>query len=93
MEWAKQKFTASVKPKASRAKNIVAYCLYGKQTPEEQQKVFQKTPDVQKVIFSTDIAETSITIDGVKFIVDSGLTKNLVFDSARNITSLKVNFG
>jgi ATP-dependent RNA helicase DHX8/PRP22 len=64
--------------------------LYGKQTPEEQQLVFQKTPDVQKVIFSTDIAETSVTIDGVKFIVDSGLTKNLVFDSARNITSLKV---
>jgi ATP-dependent RNA helicase DHX8/PRP22 len=64
--------------------------LYGKQTPQEQQLVFQKTPDVQKVIFSTDIAETSVTIDGVKFIVDSGLTKNLVFDSARNITSLKV---
>jgi ATP-dependent RNA helicase DHX8/PRP22 len=52
--------------------------------------VFDKTPDVQKVIFSTDIAETSVTIDGVKFIVDSGMTKNLVFDSARNITSLKV---
>jgi HrpA-like RNA helicase len=68
----------------------VAYSLYGKQTPEEQQMVFDKTPDVQKVIFSTDIAETSVTIDGVKFIVDSGMTKNLVFDSARNITSLKV---
>ena len=52
--------------------------------------MFEKTPDVQKVIFSTDIAETSITIDGVKFIVDSGLTKNLVFDSVRNISSLKV---
>ncbi len=68
----------------------MAYSLYGKQTPEEQQMVFDKTPDVQKVIFSTDIAETSVTIDGVKFIVDSGMTKNLVFDSARNITSLKV---
>ena len=68
----------------------MAYPLYGKQTPEEQQMVFDKTPDVQKVIFSTDIAETSVTIDGVKFIVDSGMTKNLVFDSARNITSLKV---
>lgn len=79
-----------IRPGPSRAKRIVAYCLYGKQTPEEQQKVFVTTPDIQKVIFSTDIAETSITIDGVKFIVDSGLTKNLVFDSARNITSLKV---
>lgn len=68
----------------------MAYSLYGKQTPDEQQMVFDKTPDVQKVIFSTDIAETSVTIDGVKFIVDSGMTKNLVFDSARNITSLKV---
>ncbi|XP_059353084.1 uncharacterized protein LOC130692190 [Daphnia carinata] len=89
VEWATQKFSSSIKINASKTKKIVAYSLYGKQTPEEQQKVFHKTPDVQKVIFSTDIAETSITIDGVKFIVDSGLTKNLIFDSARNITSLK----
>lgn len=89
VEFATQKFSSSIKSNASRSKKIVAYSLYGKQTPEEQQKVFHKTPDVQKVIFSTDIAETSITIDGVKFIVDSGLTKNLIFDSSRNITSLK----
>ena len=44
----------------------------------------------RKIIFATDIAETSITIDGITFIVDSGFTKNLVFDSTRNITSLKV---
>lgn len=90
VEFATQKFSSSIKSNASRAKKIVAYSLYGKQTPEEQQKVFHRTPDVQKVIFSTDIAETSLTIDGVKFIVDSGLTKNLIFDSSRNITSLKV---
>jgi len=54
--------------------------------------VFRRTPDEQKVIFATDIAETSITIDGVKFIVDSGMTKSPFFDSTKNITSLKVFF-
>lgn len=64
--------------------------LYGKQTAEEQQKVFIQNVNEQKVIFSTDIAETSVTIDGVKFIIDCGLTKNVVFDSVRNMTNLKV---
>jgi len=67
------------------------YCLYGKQTPEEQQRVFEKHAEgVRKIIFATDVAETSITIDGVRFVVDCGFTKDSEFDSKRNITTLKV---
>ena len=72
------------------SRTVVALALYGKQPREEQQKVFVRKANEQKVIFATDIAETSITIDGIKFIVDSGLTKNMVFDSVRNISTLKV---
>ncbi|TMW58426.1 hypothetical protein Poli38472_009985 [Pythium oligandrum] len=70
--------------------------LYGKQDPEEQALVFEKhkdpsTPKPRKVIFSTDVAETSITIDGVVFVVDSGLKKAIVYDPIRSISSLKVH--
>jgi len=69
---------------------VEVFCLYGKQTPEEQKEVFKKLPPgIRKIIFATDVAETSITIDGVRFVVDSGVTKDAIFDSKRNITTLK----
>ena len=40
---------------------------------EDQEKVFDIAPDgVRKCILATNIAETSVTIDGIRFIVDSG---------------------
>lgn len=43
-----------------------------------------------KIIFATDVAETSVTIDGVRHVVDSGIKKDIVFDPRRNVTSLQV---
>jgi HrpA-like RNA helicase len=37
---------------------------------------------VRKVIMSTNIAETSVTIDGIRFVVDSGRCKEMLFDYA-----------
>ena len=53
--------------------------LFGRLAPEEQQKVFQKF-DKRKIIVATNIAETSITIDGVKFVIDSGAINEKDFD-------------
>ena len=47
--------------------------LHSALSVEEQDKVFDIAPDgVRKCILSTNIAETSVTIDGIRFIVDSG---------------------
>ncbi|KAL3848156.1 hypothetical protein ACJMK2_019033 [Sinanodonta woodiana] len=65
--------------------------LHGKLQPEEQQKVFQlSAPNKRKVVFATNSAETSVTIPGVRFVVDTGLAKDMRFDPRRNISSLCV---
>ncbi len=61
--------------------------LYGRLPKEEQEKVFDKAPLAKKkVVLSTNIAETSVTIDGVTTVIDSGLAK-LNFYSPRTYTS------
>jgi ATP-dependent helicase HrpA len=55
--------------------DLVVLPLYGALTREEQERVFAKYPGQRKVILATNIAETSITIDDVRFVIDSGLAK------------------
>ncbi len=50
--------------------------LYGRLSRQEQARVFLPTPrGKSKIILSTNIAETSVTIDGVEIVIDSGLSK------------------
>ena len=50
--------------------------LYGRLGKEEQERVFETPPKGKtKVIISTNIAETSVTIDGISAVIDSGLSK------------------
>jgi ATP-dependent RNA helicase DHX8/PRP22 len=70
---------------------FLALPLFGKQTADEQAAVFAKAPaGTRKIIFSTDIAETSVTIDGVRHVIDSGMTKEAIYDVKRNVTVLEV---
>ncbi len=64
--------------------------LFGAMAPEDQDRIFEKNPK-RKVIVSTNIAETSVTIDGVRFVIDSGLIKQKEFDPATGIEALKTN--
>ena len=58
----------------SRALHILP--LYGRLSKEEQVRVFDPSPEGKhKVVISTNIAETSVTIDGVTTVIDSGLAK------------------
>ncbi|WVQ78187.1 hypothetical protein IAT38_000270 [Cryptococcus sp. DSM 104549] len=61
-------------PKA--APKLLPLPLYATLPTEEQALIFDPPPrDTRKVIFSTNIAEASVTIDGIKYVVDSGFVK------------------
>jgi HrpA-like RNA helicase len=61
--------------------------LYGRLSKEEQERIFENTPkNKTKVIISTNIAETSVTIDGITAVIDSGLAK-LNWYNPRTFTS------
>ena len=53
---------------------------YAKMPRRELRQIFEKTPQGQrKVILATNLCESSITMDGVRFVIDSGLVKTLTF--------------
>ncbi len=58
------------------AKKLWVIPLYGRLSGEEQERVFLATPEGKtKVVLSTNIAETSVTIEGITTVVDTGLAK------------------
>lgn len=65
--------------------------MYGSLPASEQMKVFQKTPfNTRKIVIATNIAEASITIDGIVYIVDSGFVKLVAYNPKTGIESLVI---
>lgn len=68
---------------------LIAYPLYAALPPSEQTKVFTPLKGFKrKIVLATNIAETSVTIPGVKYVVDSGLRKVKVWRHQLGLATL-----
>ena len=63
--------------------------LHGDLGPEDQDRAFQSSP-LRKIVVSTNVAETSVTIDGIRHVVDSGIARIARHDAERGIQTLAV---
>ncbi len=76
--------------RASRVSaEFVALPLYGELPPAEQDAALARYAK-RKVIVATNVAETSLTIDGVRVVIDSGLARIARFDPRRGINTLLI---
>lgn len=73
----------------ANSKNIELVPLHGSLDIEEQRKVLKRS-DKQRVILSTNIAESSVTIDGVNTVIDTGLAKSMKQDHKTGFSRLEL---
>jgi len=83
-----QKTTQALR-KANWASGFEIHELYGELPPQKQDAAVSRS-DRPKIVVATNVAETSITIDGVRLVVDSGLERRSAFDHRRGITTLHI---
>ncbi|KAM6933986.1 putative ATP-dependent RNA helicase DHX34 [Xenentodon cancila] len=75
---------------ATHTRRWIVLPLHSTLSLAQQDKVFDVAPPgVRKCIISTNIAETSVTIDGVRFVVDSGKVKEMSFDPKAKMQRLQ----
>jgi ATP-dependent RNA helicase DDX35 len=76
---------------SSKQQKLLTLPLYAGLPTEEQMFVFQKAPtNTRKVILSTNIAEASVTIDHIVYVIDSGYVKLRTYDARLGIETLNV---
>lgn len=68
--------------------NILILPLYG-DLPQHQQDLIFKSSSQRRIILATPIAETSLTIEGISVVIDSGLMKKPYFSPANSLSSLR----
>lgn len=72
---------------AKLSERVALIPLHGELQPEEQDRAFDPNP-LRKIVIATNVAETSVTIDGIRHVVDSGQARVARYDSERGIGTL-----
>lgn len=71
----------------TNAHDVVVHQLYGDLTLADQQRAIEPGA-TRKIVLASSIAETSLTIEGVRVVIDSGLSRRMQFDPAKGMNRL-----
>ena len=98
IEDACRKISKEVAQLGSAVGPVKIHPLYSTLPPQQQQKIFDPAPKGRpggppgrKIIVSTNIAETSLTIDGIVYVIDPGFSKQKVYNPRIRVESLLVS--
>ena len=82
--------TTSQHLNTTTSQHLTIHPLYGNLSPEDQRRaIAPSAPGERKIVIATSIAETSITIEGVRVVIDAGLCRQVVFDARTGLSHLE----
>ena len=83
----------------SEKKELISYKpsiilpLYSSMSPEDQMKIFQKYPSNHRmIVVSTNVAETSLTIPNVRYVIDSGRVKKRIYKNGLSFSTFQIEW-
>ncbi|KMP00845.1 pre-mRNA splicing factor ATP-dependent RNA helicase PRP16 [Coccidioides immitis RMSCC 2394] len=91
IEAAEQNLQETARKLGGKMPEMIICPIYANLPSELQTKIFEPTPPgARKVVLATNIAETSLTIDGIVYVIDPGFVKENVFNPRTGMESLVV---
>ncbi|KAG9039148.1 Cyclin-dependent kinase catalytic subunit [Tulasnella sp. UAMH 9824] len=91
IEIAMENLTETARALGNKIAELIVCPIYANLPSDMQAKIFEPTPEgARKVVLATNIAETSITIDGVVFVIDPGFVKQKAYNPRTGMSSLTV---
>jgi len=71
---------------------VIVLPLYSSMEPEEQMKIYSEHKGKRMIVVSTNVAETSLTIPNVRYVVDSGRVKKRIYKSGLSFSTFKIEW-
>ncbi|KAJ1949870.1 hypothetical protein EC988_004595, partial [Linderina pennispora] len=91
IEQAQESLSQAMKALGSKVPELIICPIYANLPADLQARIFEPTPEgARKVVLATNIAETSITIDGVVYVIDPGFVKQNSYNPRTGMESLQV---
>ena len=81
--------TADELARFASEQDIAVMPLHGDLPPEQQDRALQKLAS-RKIVLATNVAETSVTVDGVTVVIDTGLSRQMEFDASVGMDRLRL---